>query len=889
MLKFQLPVLFVCLFLTFVNHSDSDVSHKNSAQINSFTHFSLSYLNQKLDSAHFFYKNNALYLAADQLKLIEKTDFSNYTDSIRMKVGELYQLLSHIYYDIGNYADIKNCIDSMYWYKNSAKSNNPEIKSEYFTYLSRFYALEMKTYTSKAAIDSALYYFHQSTSTSLQQKYFLIYNYLNILRNTRDTFNQLTLEKGVPDHLKLADQYINSIEKMDIPWYIKSFCYRVRGNIYQDQFWNYTRNEKKNQKQLQLTLDKINTAENYSKKINGIYDISGLHMNLVRALQYNYIDSFEVSNQIIDEVISLNQINIDGKTFFRNIPMALFCNKYKVINITDKINAMDVSPLEAEMLLQNCFELTKLYKIFVLQYMKNDPSFISEGYNKNVLHDIFNLSEYLYFKTGEERYKELAWNYSNQKKYISLLFKTLNHYFNRDFSKIVDQLEEIDWRKNYLLDQFYLAQTGKIRIDTHSVKREILQWDQAYDRVVNNAPTLLKKYFLDQPFESIHEIQKRMDKEEIILNYDFSGHQYKNPNYVMVVKKNCFELLSLKNDTTDIKEYLQETNFIKSHLRNLLNYYSDIYIFPIKKYLKNCKKIIVIPFYQIEYLSFDMLLNSQTVSDQYEDMDFIGLKYNIRYTPGMNVEYLLNTTSDYQTDSVLVIAPDYKDSKVANRLPFHQKLANYLSKKFKSVSIKKNSELIQHHGSTYSVIHFAAHQYLNPNVHKMIRHAPQTFNEKQILFEDSTINEQDLHLKNMKADIAIVSSCFSGVSYLDCFDGKINISKIFIENGVKSVITVPWRLDDYASAAILKEFYRLIYKGHDRSDALWSAKIHFLKTHNDPTLRNPLFWAGFRMSGKDGPIEMEPKINKQVWILLGIGLIGSLFVYILFKKRRAFL
>lgn len=889
MLKFQLPILFVCLFLTIVNQSDSDVSLKYNSQNNISTQFSHSYLNQKIDSANYFYKNNALYLAADQLKFIEKTDFSNYPDSIRMKVGESYQLLSHIYYDIGNYADIKNCIDSMYWYKNSAKSNNPEIKSEYFTYLSRFYALEMKFHTSKVAIDSAIYYYHQTSSISDQQEYYLIFNYLNVLRNSLDSINPLLKERVAPDYVKMSDQYIKSVENANIPWYIKSFCYRVRGNIYQDRFSVYTLNDKKNRKSLQLTLDQIKVAETFSKTINGTTDISGLHMGLVKALQYNYIDSFEVSDQIIDEVISLNQIMIDGKTYFRNIPIALFCNKYKVINITDKINTMDVSQMEADLLLQKCYELTKLYKIFVLRYMKNDPAFIPEGYNKNVLHDIFNLSEYLYFKTGEEKYKELAWNYSNQKKYISLLYKTLNHYFNSDFSKIVNQLEEIDWRKNCLLDQFYLAQTGKIRLDTHLVKREILQWDQTYDRVVNNAPTLLKKYFLDQPFESIHEIQKRMDKEEIILNYDFSGHQYKNPNYVLVVKKNCFELLSLKNDTTDIKEYLQETNFNKPHLKNLLNYYFDIYIFPIKKYLKNCKKITVIPSYQIEYLSFDMLVDSKTESDQYEDMDFIGLKYNIRYTPGMNVEYLLNTTSDFQTDSVLVIAPDYKHSTVANQLPFHQELADHLTRKYRSVSIKKNSELLQYQGSTYSIIHIAAHQDLNPNVHKMIRHAPQTFDEKQILFEDSTINEQDLHLKDMKADIAIVSSCFSGVSYLDRFDGKINISKIFIENGVKSVITAPWRLDDFASAAILTEFYRLIQKGYSRSEALWMAKKQFLETHNDPELRNPLNWAGFRMDGKDGPIEIEPKRNIKVWILLSIGLISSLFVYILFKKRRAFL
>lgn len=889
MIRSHSLILLVWFVAAVLSQSTSDSTFKTKLPENTFTEISLSYLNQKIDSANYFYKNNALYLAADQLKFIEKTDFYRYSDSIKFRIGESYQFLSHIYYDMGYIADYKNAIDSMYWYKSKSLKESSEIKSEYFTYLARYYALEMKTYTSKAAIDSALFYFHKTTTSSLQQKYFLIFNYLNILRNTRDTINQLTLEKGVPDHLKLADQYIKSIEKMDIPWYIKSFCYRVRGNIYQDQFWNYTRNEKKNQKQLQLTLDKINTAENYSKKINGIYDISGLHMNLVRALQYNYIDSFDISNQIIEEITNINKIQIGSKTYFRNIPISLFSNKYKVINIFNKNKHIEVPVDEIKMALEESIDLTKIFKIYVIQYMKNNPVFLSEGYNKNVLHDISVLSECLYFKTKNQQFKNITWIYSNQKKYISLLYKMLNLNYNNDFQKMVKILENNSWKQQCLLDQLYLAREGKLIIDTISIEKEIIQLDNDFESALNESPVMIKKFFLDQPFNSIENIQKNMKSDELILNYDFTGYSLKNSNYVVVVKKNLFEIIRLKDDTSDVKNYLIESNFSKQNLKKTINYYSAIYVKPIKNYIQNTQKITIIPSHQIEYLSFDMLVETPCVNNNYEDMSFLGLKYNIRYTPGMNIEYLLNNTPDYTIDSLLVISPNYESSLIASNLPFNKKLTDHLKKEFKAKFISKKHDLSQNEQPTFSIIHIAAHQNLNPKLYNTISVVSNLLDEKYFIFEDSLLYEQDDLLKNYKANLAIVSSCYSGISYIDQFDGKINISKMFLESGVKSVITSTWKLDDYSSATILTEFYRLIAKGYDRSEALWMAKKHFLETNNDPELRNPLYWAGFRFGGKDGKIEIKQIDSDKNWIIFIVIHLSPIILYIFFKKRSAFL
>ena len=120
MIRSHSLILLVWFVAAVLSQSTSDSTFKTKLPENTFTEISLSYLNHKIDSANYFYKNNALYLAADQLKFIEKTDFSKHPDSIKFRIGESYQFLSHIYYDMGYIADYKNAIDSMYWYKSKS-------------------------------------------------------------------------------------------------------------------------------------------------------------------------------------------------------------------------------------------------------------------------------------------------------------------------------------------------------------------------------------------------------------------------------------------------------------------------------------------------------------------------------------------------------------------------------------------------------------------------------------------------------------------------------------------------------------------------------------------------------------------------------------------------
>ncbi|MCX6164278.1 MAG: hypothetical protein NTU73_05365, partial [Ignavibacteriae bacterium] len=84
------------------------------------------------------------------------------------------------------------------------------------------------------------------------------------------------------------------------------------------------------------------------------------------------------------------------------------------------------------------------------------------------------------------------------------------------------------------------------------------------------------------------------------------------------------------------------------------------------------------------------------------------------------------------------------------------------------------------------------------------------------------------------------------------------------------------------------EFYRLLDKGYKKSEALWMAKKLFLRNVSDPDLKNPIYWAGFRLEGCDDEIYRHSFfIRYKLILIIGIGGLLLLF-YITFRTLRAF-
>ena len=80
--------------------------------------------------------------------------------------------------------------------------------------------------------------------------------------------------------------------------------------------------------------------------------------------------------------------------------------------------------------------------------------------------------------------------------------------------------------------------------------------------------------------------------------------------------------------------------------------------------------------------------------------------------------------------------------------------------------------------------------------------------------------------------------------------------------GARSSLLSLWKVNDSATAAFMKNFYKLLKSGESRSDALAQTQKDFRlgiiqspKTSNEDW-KKPYYWAAFQLSGDWKPIEL---------------------------------
>ena len=76
--------------------------------------------------------------------------------------------------------------------------------------------------------------------------------------------------------------------------------------------------------------------------------------------------------------------------------------------------------------------------------------------------------------------------------------------------------------------------------------------------------------------------------------------------------------------------------------------------------------------------------------------------------------------------------------------------------------------------------------------------------------------------------------------------GSDGLAEAFLLAGAKSVVGALWDVDDSATEALMKDFYRHLAEGEDKSTALRQAKLDYLKRWGD---LSPSFWAAFTLVG----------------------------------------
>jgi CHAT domain-containing protein len=147
----------------------------------------------------------------------------------------------------------------------------------------------------------------------------------------------------------------------------------------------------------------------------------------------------------------------------------------------------------------------------------------------------------------------------------------------------------------------------------------------------------------------------------------------------------------------------------------------------------------------------------------------------------------------------------------------------------------------------YRVIHFATHGLFdadNPERSGIVL----SMVDGQGNLRDGVLRLHDIYNLNLPAELVVLSACNTAIGKDIKGEGLIGLTRGFMYAGAARVISSLWKVDDEASAELMRRFYQKMLKAGERpAAALRSAQVEMLNTRR---WNSPRHWAGFIIQGE---------------------------------------
>jgi CHAT domain-containing protein len=208
---------------------------------------------------------------------------------------------------------------------------------------------------------------------------------------------------------------------------------------------------------------------------------------------------------------------------------------------------------------------------------------------------------------------------------------------------------------------------------------------------------------------------------------------------------------------------------------------------------------------------------------------------------------------------------------------------------FKAVGFDANREIVfGPQLSDYRIIHFATHGLINSERPELSGIVLSLF-DSEGRPQNGFLRLHDIYNLHLPADLVVLSACSTGLGKDVRGEGLIGLTRGFMYAGASGVIASLWKVDDDATAELMKHFYEaLFHEGMAPAAALRHAQ---LTLSQNKRWQSPYYWAGFVIQGQYTETEkfVEPFPNRTQLALLCIlgGIVLLIFTVVFVRRRRA--
>jgi CHAT domain-containing protein/tetratricopeptide (TPR) repeat protein len=149
--------------------------------------------------------------------------------------------------------------------------------------------------------------------------------------------------------------------------------------------------------------------------------------------------------------------------------------------------------------------------------------------------------------------------------------------------------------------------------------------------------------------------------------------------------------------------------------------------------------------------------------------------------------------------------------------------------------------------SQYRILHFATHGLLNSENPELSGIVLSLVNE-QGKTVDGFLRLNEIFNLNLSADLVVLSACQTALGKEVRGEGLIGLTRGFMYAGSPRVVASLWKVDDVATAELMRIFYQKMLKEKMRpAAALRAAKIEM---HKQKRWSAPFYWAAFELQGE---------------------------------------
>jgi CHAT domain-containing protein/Tfp pilus assembly protein PilF len=147
----------------------------------------------------------------------------------------------------------------------------------------------------------------------------------------------------------------------------------------------------------------------------------------------------------------------------------------------------------------------------------------------------------------------------------------------------------------------------------------------------------------------------------------------------------------------------------------------------------------------------------------------------------------------------------------------------------------------------YRVVHFATHGLLdskNPELSGLVL----SMLDEAGNFQNGFLDLQDIYNLNLRADLVVLSACETALGKEIRGEGLIGLTRGFMYAGASRVLASLWKVDDVATAELMRRFYGAMEReGLRPAAALRRAQLEMWQQKR---WNMPYYWAGFQLQGE---------------------------------------